>query len=380
MSVLIGTDLKQLIRLRQWAFGFGLAAAGEAIALCLAWAGVVALPHVLVWIALTNAGYLVCYAVIRTGVNLSLHDPSLTPAQMVLAFSSGIGWYCIAGPARGTAFPMLMIIIVFGSFGSDRATTRAVCVAALAVFGVSAATMAVLDPVSYTPQVELAHFLVFAALLPAVAKMAGDYDDLRRRLAAGKAELSAALHRVNELAGSDPLTGLANRRRMQELLEAEVRKQQRTSIAFCVAVVDIDHFKVINDTYGHTTGDQVLQHFAALAKATFRGGDVVARWGGEEFLVLLPMCRLEAALLAAERLRRDTASMCLDALAPSLALTVSIGVAEHVPGEPIGDVVLRADRAVYAAKSSGRNCVMAGASTAPSTIVIQADHPVHMSA
>ena len=156
----------------------------------------------------------------------------------------------------------------------------------------------------------------------------------------------------------DGLTGLLNRRAMEEALEAQLQRSLRNGEAFSVMMIDIDHFKSVNDRHGHAVGDSALRQLAAILRAGVRGIDRVARFGGEEFLVLLPDVSLADAQPLAERLRERVASSSLVQPAASLALTVSIGVAEWRPGsDDLTRLLTRADAALYRAKQGGRDRV-----------------------
>ncbi|MBD8526204.1 GGDEF domain-containing protein [Pseudomarimonas arenosa] len=164
-------------------------------------------------------------------------------------------------------------------------------------------------------------------------------------------------------AAHDPMTGLSNRRSTQQRLQAELTRSQRSRQPLSVILLDIDHFKRINDSYGHDVGDEVIRAMAALLKSVVRGGDDAGRWGGEEFIVLLPEVTAEAACGVAERIRRQSEALCVEyaeAEAP-VRFTVSLGVAEWQPSESIEQLVKRADEALYQAKSEGRNRVVRAA-------------------
>jgi diguanylate cyclase len=162
-----------------------------------------------------------------------------------------------------------------------------------------------------------------------------------------------------ELASRDELTGLYNRRHMSELLAQQRLACQRGGEGFAVALVDLDHFKRINDTHGHAAGDSVLRAFAEQARAATRGTDTVGRWGGEEFLVIYPRSTAHEAAQAAARLREHVAAAVVTTPdGQPLTFTVSIGITEHVPPESIEVLVERADRAMYQAKSQGRDRVV----------------------
>ncbi|HET8869153.1 MAG TPA: GGDEF domain-containing protein, partial [Aquabacterium sp.] len=170
-------------------------------------------------------------------------------------------------------------------------------------------------------------------------------------------ELAGALRQIEELARVDALTGVFNRRHLMGCLETAVKRQERTGQSFCVILVDIDHFKRINDTYGHLTGDVVLKEVARALNQTLRATDMCARYGGEEFVVLLEHTRAAQGLPCAERLRTLVASTRFEGLPADSRVTVSLGVAEHLEGESVDCTLERADRALYRAKDGGRNQV-----------------------
>lgn len=163
------------------------------------------------------------------------------------------------------------------------------------------------------------------------------------------------------MAVTDALTGLYNRRYLEVHLQKLLQKNQENRKNLCVLMFDIDHFKKVNDTYGHGVGDEVLRTFAARVKDGLRSFDLVARTGGEEFVAILPDTKLDMALYIAERLRRSIADKPFNCSAPEgkLSISTSIGGALIEPGQ--GDfkaVVERADKMLYEAKNGGRNCVM----------------------
>ncbi|MDD0840968.1 GGDEF domain-containing protein [Curvibacter sp. HBC61] len=164
-------------------------------------------------------------------------------------------------------------------------------------------------------------------------------------------------------ASTDPLTGALNRRRLLEMAQLATARSKRNHTTLSVLLCDIDHFKSVNDQHGHDGGDRVLKAFFQCLQEQAREVDCVARWGGEEFLVLLPDTDLTGALTVAERLRRRVSdcTVNLDSGA-QVRFTVTIGVAQLKPAEPFAQVVSRADGALYAGKQGGRNRVLAAGS------------------
>jgi len=174
------------------------------------------------------------------------------------------------------------------------------------------------------------------------------------------AELAQALGQLNALVSRDQLTGAYSRRYIFEQLERLSAVRQRHGIQVTAVMFDLDHFKVINDTYGHPTGDLALQEVVRAANAQLRDGDMLARVGGEEFLVVLPMTDLPSAMLLTERLRQtlSTTSISVEGGA-SLFLPASFGVAELLPNEGHTEWFKRVDAALYQAKEKGRNTLVA---------------------
>ncbi len=165
-----------------------------------------------------------------------------------------------------------------------------------------------------------------------------------------------------ELAITDPLTGLYNRRYLDAHLRSTVARAQATGKPVCVLVFDIDHFKYVNDTHGHDVGDDVLRDFSDRLRRGVRGIDLVSRYGGEEFLLVMPETDRAFAATVAERLRCDVEKVPFETRSPTLPITVSIGLAEwQGPSDTAEALIKRADQALYAAKRAGRNRVVASA-------------------
>jgi diguanylate cyclase (GGDEF)-like protein len=171
-------------------------------------------------------------------------------------------------------------------------------------------------------------------------------------------ERARLFQEVQSLALTDPLTSLQNRRSLFELGRVEFSRALRMDRPFCCMMLDVDHFKLINDDYGHPTGDQVLQELATRCKNSVREGDLIGRYGGEELMVLLPETDRETALQVAERLRISIEETSIKVLNGEVHVTVSVGVAakdEYTTDLEI--LIARADQAMYIAKHKGRNCV-----------------------
>jgi diguanylate cyclase (GGDEF)-like protein len=154
---------------------------------------------------------------------------------------------------------------------------------------------------------------------------------------------------------TDQLTGLPNRRHILGLLDEALAASEAAGTGLCVAVIDIDHFKAINDAHGHEAGDAVLEHFAQSSRARVRAQDRLGRTGGEEFLLLLPEVRLDDAARIIDRIRDGFSPAVLSHSGLELPCTFSAGVTEALPDDDRSSILRRADRALYAAKEEGRN-------------------------
>lgn len=163
--------------------------------------------------------------------------------------------------------------------------------------------------------------------------------------------------KLEAMATTDKLTGVVNRHMFDFLFAQALRAGKRRNTSVTVLIIDIDHFKNINDTYGHPAGDQVLQTLTAGLGEVLRGDDVLFRWGGEEFLVLSSDCDAEQAEQLAERIRNKTESLAVYRGEATIKITVSIGIAQMHPGENADKLIARADNALYQAKNMGRNRV-----------------------
>jgi diguanylate cyclase (GGDEF)-like protein len=194
---------------------------------------------------------------------------------------------------------------------------------------------------------------------------------VRANLEFKSSELEASNQKLSELAIHDALTGAYNRGHVQELLRQGVARFTRYRQPLCVLILDIDHFKMVNDRHGHATGDEVLRQMSGTALACLREGDLFGRWGGEEFIALLPNITLAGAADAAERLSAGIKALRVDSKAvdgAQVKVTVSIGVAEIQDGESAESLVARADAALYAAKDAGRDRVMLAGGMTPTLV------------
>ena len=352
---LFGFDRKQRIRMRRtlvasavywlaalgqlWAAKIGLADTGMAQAL----------------VAFLAPGLFGFYAVMRLGLSLRLADPAMTMQQMVFAIVAMAAAYVINPPLRGMLLMIVALVLVFAAFMLSPKASRALGWLAVTVLGLVMLAMAMHAPQTFDPTIERIHFGFAAVVLPVISMLAGDLSAMRMRLKQQKTELQDALARIHKLATRDDLTGLINRRHMEELAELEHRRALRNGSMPCLCLLDIDHFKRVNDQHGHAAGDEVLRLFTRHAAASIRETDVLARWGGEEFLVMLPDTQVQEARMGLERLRRLLSRDEAWGEHVHMRVSFSAGLTAWRPGEALRDALARADMALYEAKASGRD-------------------------
>jgi diguanylate cyclase len=319
-------------------------------------AGVARAPAPVVWAwAATSTGVMVlAYLANRMGWTRGMPDPALTLLQLIFTVTSSAVAYSILGPVRGAVFPVLMVITVFGVMSLLPRTMAKVSAYVVVLYGGVMAFKAMQEPTVYPLGVEIAHFLMLSVMVSVVPLLSMRYASLRAQQARSQQDLI----RVQELASRDELTGLVNRRQMTQLLQRAQAARARSGRPFCVAVLDLDHFKRINDHYGHAAGDEVLRRVAEAAKSAVRDHDVIARWGGEEFVLLLGDSKLSSAQAGVERLRQHIESMVMHVGNHTMTMTVSAGLAEPLEGESFERALSRADHALYVAKARGRNAVV----------------------
>jgi diguanylate cyclase (GGDEF)-like protein len=254
-------------------------------------------------------------------------------ATLVLGWDSGFHYYVL-----------LMVPVMFVSPGRQD-TTRVLLGMLLAVFyvalDISARRTVPLEPIA-AAALDWVRFFNMASTFFVLGYLAHVYFGV-----VGEAE-----GQLRALATTDPLTGLANRRRILDVANYEIQRGRREGTPLSFVLGDVDHFKRINDGRGHETGDQVLMAMAGVLRAVVRERDTVARWGGEEFLVVLPETGLDEAMRVAERAR---AAMEHGVWPDERPVTMTLGVSQWRSGETLAEAVARADEALYRGKHAGRN-------------------------
>jgi diguanylate cyclase (GGDEF)-like protein len=170
-------------------------------------------------------------------------------------------------------------------------------------------------------------------------------------------ELQQLLQKVEQIAITDFLTGITNRRFAIDRMNEELSRINRGEDAFSLLMIDIDNFKDINDSHGHECGDYILKDVVNLIKSVLRNYDMMARWGGEEFLVMLPSTEINDAKIVAEKIISNVRTQIFTYKGNSFHVTITAGVAQHQAGDDLDSIIKRADEAMYHGKKSGKNCV-----------------------
>lgn len=327
------------------------------------------LPETVVWqylafALLLNAGFLLAF---QSDLNLRLNDPSLTAPQMVVSLLPAlyVMYLLDAGQARAV---FLFVAIVPALYGILALNIRQFLYVVMIFFLMYGGLMALLywqRPQTLNSPLELIQAMVLMLVLAQIAIIGGFINGLRAKLRhrnqelrVTMKELNDAMEQIQDLANRDALTGVFNRRHLFDFLSKEINRQRRADGPFSVCILDIDHFKQVNDRHGHLAGDEVLKRVAETVMDSMRNIDCFGRYGGEEFLLILPQTPLSGAQIKAERVRRQVEEMHFPDIDDSFQVTVSVGVAEHWPNEEPDNTICRADSALYEAKKQGRNQVI----------------------
>jgi diguanylate cyclase (GGDEF)-like protein len=315
-----------------------------------------AIPAAFAIIGLSNVLFFV--VLFETGVTERLRDHYCVVPQLFTSLAIMLAFAYVA-PEVGVMLLCTLFLIV--SFGSLRATPQQ----AAALWTVMTAGLAVLFLLGDKPPQmphgnlteRLATFLMFALTLGRCMFLGLFSSSMRASLYQSGQKLKEAYRRIEELAELDELTGSFNRRCIMRMLEEEIGRAQRAGSPCSIALIDLDWFKRINDAYGHPTGDEVLRTFAITMFANIRNIDRFGRYGGEEFLLVLPDTTEASATRMLDRLREIIAELDWSAFSPGMRVTISAGIATLRAGESSDSFLTRADGALYASKARGRNRV-----------------------
>lgn len=329
---------------------------------CLAffwWAGQVP-PAVVLGYACAGLGHVVIFSTLHlSGLSDRSRAPHLTVWQM--GFTIVVQLTAIAYAPQIKAFFLAVIFIIF-SFGVMRLSMRATllvwfltCVAIGAVLAVFPAAVVTPSLAPGTPLEVAAVSVSFGLVLLRCVLITYYATSLRARMMRQTANLADQVQAVQELATHDRLTGALNRHAVSSILEDQIHLAKRKSAESAVAMIDVDQFKALNDRFGHLIGDAVLRQVVATFETCLRPTDKLARYGGDEFLLLMPYTSLTAARSVVERLRIAVAEFDWRTTAAGLKVSVSIGVTNVTAEDAVDGALTRADECLYQAKHAGRN-------------------------
>lgn len=308
-------------------------------------------------------GLLTFYALLRSGWAARRREPTLAFPQMVFGAGAVVLAYALVPCSRPLALEWLCLMLVFDMHRLQRQQVRRVLL--LTILGLSLVVAQELwwhgrqATLNRHVAGELINLGLASLSLPLFVFVSSLARRLRLQSARQHRDLQQALARRQALVVRDGLTHAFTRHHLQTLIEQEAARQRRTQRLFCLAMLDIDHFKLVNDHHGHLVGDAVLKAFTQLAQTAIGPGHALGRWGGEEFLLLMPETPLPEALATLQRLRTAVHHHDWSAIAAGLTVTFSAGVSQHLPADKAPQVIERADRALYEAKQAGRDRIKA---------------------
>lgn len=346
----------QRLRLQRTYWGIGYQLFTPLLVVALYLMDMVPGRRVLEFMVLVVATNLVFVALVRSGLNLRFKDPSMTAAQIIASLWPSLYiMFFVSDPQARMAFLFLATGgLLFGMFALKRRDMLMVGVIIVLAYIILLLALHEWAPERINWRVEAVIVFAYTVVLLMVAYIGSHIAGMRGKL-------KEQNRRLEVLATRDPLTHLPNRRSLLTQLSREIGRAERRTPeqnALCVSMLDIDHFKRINDDFGHDVGDAVLCRISAAMQSILREGDFIGRFGGEEFVMVLPETTLEAAETAADRVRETVAGLVFDDLPGGHRVTVSQGVALHQSGESIEWTLKRADQALYRAKAEGRNRIV----------------------
>ncbi len=304
------------------------------------------------------AGLILITLVIRSGANEQLPDPSMTMVQMIWCSLYILTLIYLLNEWRSIALIPYFAILSFGYFRLDFREFLAVTVFSVLGYLFVIIVIQVNDPYRIEFDKEIVQLLGFAMTCAVMVYTGSEVNKLRVGYRERNDQLAEALRLNTRLATTDDLTGLYTRRYLMNMLSNQKALSERDDSDFVVLFADLDHFKHINDSFGHYIGDVVLKNFADIIRTSIREIDYGSRFGGEEFVVLLVNTDIEKSIKVAERIRSGIENFNFSDIAPGLNVTVSIGVANYKQYKSIQETLMTADNRMYKAKEQGRNKIV----------------------
>lgn len=349
-------DWRQRFRIQRLLIATGASIGTVALAYAVAWAGLASYTIAARYALVVSILILGFYALIRSGLNLRFSDPNLAVLQMVAAGLATTYLVYECKSAQPAFMALYLVSLMFGMLSLSRRQLVAIAVFYYICFLFAVSLSLMLEPGANHHR-ELLRLIGFVPILGGVTAIGAYVGRLRQSLKSANTQLADLVAQLQIFARFDDLTGCYNRRHGLELLGIECKRAARGS-AVSIGMVDVDEFKSINDNFGHSFGDEVLKGVAKSLRDSLRATDFVARHGGEEFLIVLSQTSIAEARLVAERLRQAVSGSEIAGLPQETRVTVSIGLTEYRPKDPLDSTIARADAALYRAKTQGRDRVV----------------------
>ncbi|HUN54278.1 MAG TPA: GGDEF domain-containing protein [Smithella sp.] len=352
MNIFPEDDHNQILRIKRFFMAFGSYIMWLAICVLLYSQGEmnrVSSNVLVIWFW----GILICnlliYGLIRSGFNKKFKDPSMTVLQMIMATFWVMVIVYYSDSMRSLVLLVYLVVFVFGLFRLN--VWQFLFLSAFAVINYSLVIFLLykINP-GLISKIDILNIAILAMVLPWFSLVGGYITNLR-------AQISHALSTIEKLAITDDLTQVFNRRQMYKILEHEKALVDRGIHPFSICIFDLDHFKRVNDTFGHAAGDTVLKTVAQETQKNLRNIDHIARYGGEEFILILTNSAKIEAMECAERIRMVVKKIVFENMPEDFRITISVGVTEYQPSEVIQEAINRADTALYRSKLNGRDKV-----------------------
>ena len=298
------------------------------------------------------------YFLFVTHANLRFRDPSLTSAQMFLSIVPAlyVMYFLDAGQARAIFVVIAIVPMLYGVLALNLRQFLVTGSLFVGAYALLIAALALWRSEVLNIPLEILQGIVLVLVIAEITFIRGYISGLRSKLRERNKELKDALIVIQDMANQDELTGLSNRRHLFDILKQETDRENRAQGPLSICLLDVDHFKKVNDQYGHQVGDLVLKRISEAISHSLRAIDSFGRYGGEEFLLVLPQTDVQGALVKAERIREIVQRVDFSDIEHNFIATVSIGIAQYCEKESIDETIYRADTALYSAKRQGRNC------------------------
>jgi diguanylate cyclase (GGDEF)-like protein len=307
----------------------------------------------LVGATMLTLSLLIFYIIFAFRLNTRFFEPSLTLAQITVSVIIMLTVFFLDRAVQLALGPFLLVAFSYGVFRLTKTAQNALAAGTMLTYLAIVLGRGYQEEFSGTFRLDLLLWIVIALTLPMTMTVSAQIRQLRSALKNTRQQLL----QFEEKAIRDELTGLYNRRQLQTELDLAIAQSSEHDTPFCLCLIDVDHFKDINDKHGHLAGDMILREFARVARESIRDSDIIGRYGGDEFMQILPDTELKGAVMHAERLRVHAHFLDLKSVLPQKSISLSIGVAQYRPGEEVAELIERADAALYRAKERGRNRV-----------------------